>query len=315
MKTMKYRKLVASAFAAVVIGGGAVGLASPAAAQGGGAGFIMNYAACSTIDTTEVAAKVLTMTAAELRAALVGGKTLSDVAKAKGVTVEALQAALTEARNAEIDQAVADGLLTQEQADALKNNTPIGRMGRTIGQPPANSEATPAAPETGSQPVQPGEVGRVEIMVVSMGGGHMGGQISPRNTVKPAVVAAAALGVSCADLVKALDNNTSIATYAQSKGVALQTVIDALVKAYTEAIDKDVAEGLIAPASVEGEKSRILDRVLNLLARSGGGFEGDHDRREIRMEGMGGGGMPGMPGMPGRDGQGGQPGQPGRKNN
>ncbi len=40
-----------------------------------------------------------------------------------GITLEALEAAHLEARDAMIDQAVADGLLTQEQADALQDES------------------------------------------------------------------------------------------------------------------------------------------------------------------------------------------------
>ncbi len=51
------------------------------------------------------------------------------LAEALGVTVEELEAAKTEARTAAINQAVADGVLTQEQADELLANGG-GRMGR-----------------------------------------------------------------------------------------------------------------------------------------------------------------------------------------
>jgi polyhydroxyalkanoate synthesis regulator phasin len=44
----------------------------------------------------------------------------AELAKALGITVEELQAAYTQAFEASIDQAVADGKLTQEQADLIK---------------------------------------------------------------------------------------------------------------------------------------------------------------------------------------------------
>jgi hypothetical protein len=47
------------------------------------------------------------------------------LANALGITVEELQAAYTQARNARIDQAVSDGKLTQEQADLMKGQSAL----------------------------------------------------------------------------------------------------------------------------------------------------------------------------------------------
>lgn len=53
-----------------------------------------------------------------------GGQELAD---ALGITVDELQAAMEKARSAALDQAVADGTLTQEQADALRDGSHMGR--------------------------------------------------------------------------------------------------------------------------------------------------------------------------------------------
>lgn len=55
-----------------------------------------------------------------LRTELAGGKSLADVAKAKGKTVDGLVTALVEAATKKIDAAVAAGGLTKEQATRLK---------------------------------------------------------------------------------------------------------------------------------------------------------------------------------------------------
>ena len=68
----------------------------------------------------EEAATYLDLTEAELREALVDGKSLADVAKAEGKTVAGLKAALVAAHRARLDEAVADGRLTKARADALK---------------------------------------------------------------------------------------------------------------------------------------------------------------------------------------------------
>lgn len=66
------------------------------------------------------AADALGMTTDELRDALADGFTLADVAQAQGVAVEDLVAALVAAAEERIDDAVADGRLTAEEAEQRK---------------------------------------------------------------------------------------------------------------------------------------------------------------------------------------------------
>ncbi len=67
----------------------------------------------------DAAASYLGMTEAELRTQLVGGKTLAEVAKAKGRSVDGLVSALVADEKKELDAAVAAGRLTQGQADKM----------------------------------------------------------------------------------------------------------------------------------------------------------------------------------------------------
>jgi polyhydroxyalkanoate synthesis regulator phasin len=60
---------------------------------------------------------------APLQAPSRGAERNALLAEALGISEEALQAAITTVRNAAIDQAVADGRITQEQADQLKAQT------------------------------------------------------------------------------------------------------------------------------------------------------------------------------------------------
>lgn len=53
----------------------------------------------------------------EIEAAQKDGKTVWQLAQEKGLTLEEFQAAMTSARQKAIEKMVADGLLTQEQAD------------------------------------------------------------------------------------------------------------------------------------------------------------------------------------------------------
>jgi len=71
----------------------------------------------------EAAAEALGMTVDELKTQLWGGKTLADLAEEKGIDLADVQAAVQAAQEAalreKIEQAVADGTITQEHADWL----------------------------------------------------------------------------------------------------------------------------------------------------------------------------------------------------
>lgn len=107
----------------------------------------------------DAAATALGMTADDLRTQLQSGKTLAQVAKDKGVDPQKVIDALVADENAEIDQAVKDGRLTQAQADDMKsqvtervtnmvdNGPPAGRPmghgpmgGHMDGPPPAQGQ-------------------------------------------------------------------------------------------------------------------------------------------------------------------------------
>ena len=70
----------------------------------------------------DAAAAYLGMTEAELQAQLAGGKTLAEVAKAKGKSVDGLVSALVADEKKELDAAVEAGRITQAQADAFLAN-------------------------------------------------------------------------------------------------------------------------------------------------------------------------------------------------
>jgi hypothetical protein len=103
------------------------------------------------------AATYLGLSETELQTQLESGKTLADVAKAQGKTVDGLVAALVADEKKELDAAVSVGQLTQAQADAMLANAqqrftdlvngalPNGGP-RGFGAPPAASAAAFAGP-------------------------------------------------------------------------------------------------------------------------------------------------------------------------
>ena len=64
----------------------------------------------------------LTLTVDDLESKLESGQTLLEVANEQGVTEDALPALLEEARTKSLQAAVADGVLTQEQADWMEQH-------------------------------------------------------------------------------------------------------------------------------------------------------------------------------------------------
>jgi hypothetical protein len=69
-----------------------------------------------------VAADKLSMTVEELQTQLKDGKTIADLAKEKGVDLQIIVDAFIAARQETLSQAVADGKITQAQADQMLEN-------------------------------------------------------------------------------------------------------------------------------------------------------------------------------------------------
>ncbi|MEZ4590073.1 MAG: hypothetical protein R3D55_02880 [Chloroflexota bacterium] len=86
-------------------------------------------------DAQAVIAEQLGLTVEELAAAKDEGTRLSDLAEAQGMDLETLQTAVSDARTAAIEQAVADGTITQAQADILLSQDGPGFGGRGHGGP------------------------------------------------------------------------------------------------------------------------------------------------------------------------------------
>jgi len=68
---------------------------------------------------------LLGMTADELQAERLAGKSLAEIAKSKGVTVDQVVDAMMATKKANLDQLVANGKLTQEQADFMLDRMEI----------------------------------------------------------------------------------------------------------------------------------------------------------------------------------------------
>ncbi len=94
--------------------------------------------------------------------------------------------------------------------------------------------------------------------------------------------AADALGISGDELHDALAEGKSIATIAEERGVELQTVVDAMVTAWTERIDAALADGRIDESRADELKAELADRVNEFVHQDGWAEWRQHDRWSSR---------------------------------
>jgi len=178
------------------------------------------------------------------------------VARILGISVEKFDAALDQAREGVLDNAVKEGNLTQEQADQIRERAADGfgpgMMGRGFGR---------------------GMMGR------SQGWGMMGD--SQDSLI---AVAADKLGMTVDELTTQLQDGKTVADLAQEKGVDLQTIVDAFMAARQEALSQAVADGKIT----QEQADQMLENMGDMIE--------DHLNGELPMYGPGGCGGRGMMG-------------------
>lgn len=149
---------------------------------------------------------------------------LDRVASILGVSRDALNSALTQARNDTADQAVKDGKLTQDQANNLKSRTGNNGFGFGFGfGHPGRGEARPK-----------GKFDGADVM----------------NAV------AQALGMTPQDLMSQLRSGKTLADLAKGKE---QAVKDAIVNAEKPKLDQAVQSGKMT----QDQENKILDNIRN----------------------------------------------------
>ncbi|HEX6310269.1 MAG TPA: hypothetical protein VF152_01430 [Acidimicrobiia bacterium] len=95
----------------------------------------------------EVAAGAIGIEVDALREALEGGQTMAQVAEANGVDVQTVVDALVADISARIDEGVAEGRLTQEEADAKKAELQERVTARVNGERPEGAPEGPRGPQ------------------------------------------------------------------------------------------------------------------------------------------------------------------------
>jgi hypothetical protein len=199
------------------------------------------------------AAKFLGLSDADLRTQLRDGKSLADIAKAKGKTTADLKAALKTAITDELDQQVKDNKLTADQRtqlladldsrlDALINNTP-----------PAGAPRGPGM------------------------GGRPGFGFGPGKSLSSA---ATFLGLTDAQLRTQLRDGKSLADIAKDKGKATADLKAAMKASITGELDQAVKDNKMTAAQrtqiLSGIDARLDDLINNTPPKGGPRFRFRH---------------------------------------
>jgi transposase-like protein len=170
-------------------------------------------------------------------------KILADAAKSLNVTPEKLRDALADAEDAQLDQAVKDGDLTQAQADEIKKRR--AESGRVLGIPHAG-------PHGGPPPFAP----RGRGMRFRGGPGH-----------GPITDLAKALGITERQLFRQLRSGKSVAEIAKAEGKDLADVKATLKAAEKKRLDAAVKAGRLTQKQADEILSHIDERLDRLGER------------------------------------------------
>ncbi len=183
-------------------------------------------------------AKALGMNETDLMTELRSGKSVADVAKEKNVDLSKVVDAIVAERTDQLKQAVTNGRITQQQADAmiakmktdlptmLSNKFPTGQKGFGAGRQP---------------------------------GGMMGFGGSPATIAQT-------LGISETNLLTELQSGKSVADVAQEKNVDLSKVVDALVTEATTHLKQAVTDGRLTQAQADQMIATLKANLPHLLS-------------------------------------------------
>jgi hypothetical protein len=168
---------------------------------------------------------------------------IDDAAKRLNVTPDALRGALGAAEDAQTDQAVKDGKLTQAQADAIKKRR--ADSGTVLGG---------GGPGVGGRAGGPGGPG--------FGGPGLGFKRGPGGALD---AAATALGLKLDDLVAKLRDGKSIADVAKDQNKSLDDVKQAITDGVTKELDQAVTDKKLTSDQRDKVLSELKDHLDDLV--------------------------------------------------
>jgi hypothetical protein len=182
------------------------------------------------------------------------GRVRSAVADILGITVEEYDAAVDQAQTQVVDEAVAEGQITEDQAEMMKQRMEDGPM--------------------------PGKRG------MGFGGRGFAPMGGPNDMIS---IAAEELALSVSDLRDAIQDGKSITDLAAEQGVDIEVIEDAVLAGVSEKVAEAVGEGRITQEQGEQMLAQAEERITAQLEGTGpgpmppggrggrGGMQGDFD--------------------------------------
>ena len=226
------------------------------------------------------------------------GKDDTYLADALGITVEDLQTAQTTAYQAAVDQALADGIITQAQADQLKNGTETGRSMRGfafgfvfgpdsgIDQESLLANALGITADELSAAREKAQAARIaqavtDGVITQEDADQMAARQALQTYIDPQAIMAEALGISVDTLQTYQDEGQTMSEILAQTGQTASEFVAARQTAYEAAVQKAVTDGVITQAQAD---QAILEGAHSFGGRpfgggKGGGFGGMRPER------------------------------------
>jgi polyhydroxyalkanoate synthesis regulator phasin len=210
----------------------------------------------------DAAAEAIGVSTSELARALGDGRTIAEVADAHDVAAADVVDAVVAAEQDRLDQLIADGRLTQEQADELSADLEE-RVTELV-----NGDLAPF-PIVGP----PGFVGAPGLLGPPGAGLFLDGPIE---------IAAETIGIEADELLSAIRDGDTIADVARAHDVAVWEVVQAIVSSMQERLDQAVEDGRItqeeadrAAADLESKATDLVNGEPVMFALPGWGWSFD----------------------------------------
>jgi len=205
-------------------------------------------------DTLDAAARAIGIPTSELLSALRDGRTIAEVAEANDVPVSEVVDAVVAAEQDRLDALVADGRLTQEQADALSED--LEEWVTDL----VNGDLAPfPLLEPGFGPSEigvPGYFGRPGLI----------GDPGPWGFVDGPIEAAAdAIGIEASALLARVADGSTIAEVAQAHDVPVSEVVDAVVASMQERLDAAAENGWMTQDEADAISEDLQERATDLV--------------------------------------------------
>ena len=169
-------------------------------------------------------------------------RTQEAIAGILGIEVATYEAAVDQAREQVIVEAVSEGWLTQDQADRMQERQAEGIGPRGMGKGLLRSRA------------------------------GLAGDLVGRRGNSPIGIAAEELGISVRELMTELQGAKSIAELAGEKGVELETISNAYLEQLNENLKTAVDDGRLTQERADWMLEQAKERVPDLLENTSEGF-------------------------------------------